>query len=98
MAQQFNPQRDGVENLQGRQVYHVVQQVAHAKPVAQHHPMFYGMKTMKLYNTGTNELIVLIFYNSLITYFKNTMTNICRQSGKPKAHTGELYATSSYIK
>ena len=44
MARQFNPQQDGINNVQGRNVYHVVQQVAHAKPVAQHQPIFYGMK------------------------------------------------------
>ena len=44
MAQNYDPQRDGIETLQGRKVYHVVQQVAHAKPVAQHQPIFYGKK------------------------------------------------------
>jgi hypothetical protein len=42
MAQNYEPQRDGIDGLQGRKVYHVVQQVAHAKPVAQHQPIFYG--------------------------------------------------------
>ena len=44
MAQQYNSQCDGIDGLQAPQVYRVVQQVAHAKPVAQHQPIFYGMK------------------------------------------------------
>ena len=44
MAQNYDPQRDGINSLQGRKVYHVVQQVAHVKPVEQHQPIFYGRK------------------------------------------------------
>ena len=43
MARQYNTQQDGFDNIPGRSVYHVVQQVAHAKPVAQHQPIFYGI-------------------------------------------------------
>ena len=43
MAQQYNQKRDGIDGFPGPQVYRVVQQVAHAKPVAQHQPIFYGM-------------------------------------------------------
>ena len=43
MAGHYNPQQDGIHNIHARNVYHVVQQVAHAKPVAQHQPIFYGM-------------------------------------------------------
>ena len=42
MAQQYNQKRDGIDGFPGPQVYRVVQQVAHAKPVAQHQPIFYG--------------------------------------------------------
>ena len=42
MAQQYNQKRDGINGFPGPQVYRVVQQVAHAKPVAQHQPIFYG--------------------------------------------------------
>ena len=48
MARQYDAQKDGYDNiLQGRNVYHVVQQVAHAKPVAQHQPIFYGIIDIK---------------------------------------------------
>ena len=42
MAQQHNPLRDGTDSAHGPPVYRVVQQVAHAKPVTQHRPLFYG--------------------------------------------------------
>ena len=45
MAGHYNPQQDGIHNIHARNVYHVVQQVAHAKPVAQHQPIFYGMRS-----------------------------------------------------
>ena len=45
MAGHYNPQQDGIHNIHARNVYHVVQQVAHAKPVAQHQPIFYGMSS-----------------------------------------------------
>ena len=42
MAHQHNPLIDGKGGEQGPPVYRVVQQVAHAKPVTQHRPLFYG--------------------------------------------------------
>ena len=46
MAQQHNPLRDGSDGVQRPPVYRVVQQVAHAKPVTQHRPLFYGKGRM----------------------------------------------------
>ena len=42
MAHQHNTLIDGKGGEQGPPVYRVVQQVAHAKPVTQHRPLFYG--------------------------------------------------------
>ena len=49
MAGHYNPQQDGIHNIHARNVYHVVQQVAHAKPVAQHQPIFYGISSTSKY-------------------------------------------------
>ena len=61
MAGHYNPQQDGIHNIHARNVYHVVQQVAHAKPVAQHQPIFYGMSsTLKYFK---NFYFLYIFYS-----------------------------------
>ena len=62
MAGHYNPQQDGIHNIHARNVYHVVQQVAHAKPVAQHQPIFYGMSsTSKILLTMLKTFMLICF-------------------------------------
>ena len=60
MAGHYNPQQDGIHNIHARNVYHVVQQVAHAKPVAQHQPIFYGMSSTLEYYKNFYSLVCRI--------------------------------------